>query len=131
MKCYARLSCENPKDFVRGVKLSKTRFRQFLSQRYGTFIAEKFQNMFDFINNQVDYESFVKQLFQILFSSNKEVLYQLSFDFFDAANDDLISEFDLYKVMTFYSKNPKYRTLFETCIHNDIIRMGKIIQWKK
>ena len=87
--------------------------------------------MFDFINNQVDYESFVKQLFQILFSPNKEVLYQLSFDFFDAANDDLISEFDLYKVMTFYSKNPKYRTLFETCIHNDIIRMGKIIQWKK
>ena len=27
---YARISCENPKEFVRGVKLTKVRFRQFL-----------------------------------------------------------------------------------------------------
>ena len=68
---------------------------------------------------------------QILANPKRDVLYQLGFDFYDAANDDKISEFDIYKVMQYYSKSPEYRDLFEKSIHFDIIVMLKIIAWKK
>ena len=96
---YKKLCCPNPHDWTRGVKLTKPRFKQFLSQRYGTYVAEKWQNMFDYVNNAVDEDSFKKQLIQILKDPKRDVLYQLGFDFYDAANDEKISEFDLFKVI--------------------------------
>ena len=59
--------------------------------------------MLEFINGQVDFESYQKQINQILTEPNRDVIYQLAFDFFDQSNDDKISEFDLYKVFQYYS----------------------------
>ena len=47
--------------------------------------------MLEFINGQVDFEQYQKQIIQILSDPDREVLYQLGFDFFDSSNDDKIS----------------------------------------
>ena len=58
-------------------------------------MAEKWQNIIDF-KLSVDFETYQRQI-ELLFL-NKQVLYQLAFDFYDSNNDERISKLDLYKV---------------------------------
>ena len=46
------------------------------------------------------YATYLKQVFL-----NKNVLYQLAFDFYDTNNDDRISELDLFKIMQTFSND--------------------------
>ena len=48
--------------------------------------------MLEFINGQVDFESYQKQINQILTEPNRDVIYQLAFDFFDQVELDIVYE---------------------------------------
>ena len=87
--------------------------------------------MLEFINGQVDFESYQKQINQILTEPNRDVLYQLAFDFFDQSNDDKISEFDLYKVFQYFSQSDEHTSLFQDILHYDITALLKIVEWKQ
>jgi hypothetical protein len=59
-------------------------------------------------------------------------LLQIAFDFYDAANDDLISELDLYKVFQqFASGNRGTPAMFENFLHRDIVTMVKLVKYMK
>ena len=86
--------------------------------------------MLEFINGQVDFEQYQKQIIQILIDPDRDVLYQLGFDFFDCSNDDKISEYDLYKVFQYFSQSDAHTHLFQDTLHYDLTTMLKIIEWK-
>ena len=98
---FARVCCDNPKEYNRSTKLHRARFRQYLSARYGPFIADKYQNLLNF-ENPITFEGYQKQIFYMF--KDKELLYQVSFDFYDAANDDKISSLDIYRIIQYYCK---------------------------
>ena len=100
VKKFADIAFEKPEECLKLSKLTKPRFKHFLSQHYGPYIAEKFQSLLEF-SNPINHELYKIQLTQIL--KNKTLLIQIAFDFYDAANDDKISELDLFKVFQFYA----------------------------
>ena len=73
----------------------------------------------------------------------------MSFDFFDAGNDDRISELDIFRIIQFFCKevNPRlddygapipvpqeYKTrhnLFENCLQSDVSVFLNYIKWMK
>ena len=57
---------------------------------------------------------------------NKNLLYQLGFDMYDANNDEQISDMDLFKV---FRKFGDQNTLFQTAVQADILLMAKLIGW--
>ena len=59
--------------------------------------------MFDF-NNPLDYDTFCLKVQQKLFEKPVTLL-QLAFDFYDSNQDELISEFDAFKIMKFFGKS--------------------------
>ena len=87
--------------------------------------------MLEFINGQVDFEQYQKQIIQILLDPDRDVLYQLGFDFFDSSNDDKISEFDIYRVFQYFSQQEQHTEFFQNTLHYDIMAMLQIIEWKQ
>ena len=61
---FARVCCDNPKDYNRSTKLHRARFRQYLSARYGPFIADKYHNLLNF-ENPITFEGYQKQIFDM------------------------------------------------------------------
>ena len=47
---------------------------------------------------------------------NKDLLYQIGFDMFDAGNDDFITEMDLFKVFQFFGSQSNTSELFEITV---------------
>jgi len=117
---------EGGSEFVKATRLSKAKFKTFLMQRYGPAIAEKFQNLFDW-SQALDFTMYALQLEQIL--KNKDVMYQIGFDFFDANNDEKISELDLFRVFQAFGKDKHYKDLFDSSVHLDLTTMVKLLKW--
>ena len=76
---------EPKSEYNKSSKLRKGAFKQYLAQRYGSVVAEKWQYLLDFTNG-VDFDACTKMVEQLFY--NKAVLNQLAFDFYDCNNDD-------------------------------------------
>ena len=83
--------------------------------------------IFDF-TNPIDFQSFVSQIESFL--KNKDVLKQVAFDVFDFNNDGKITDIDLFKVFSYFSKG-SYQQMFETALQMDLILLTKEILVKK
>lgn len=60
------------------------------------------------------------------------MLLQIAFDFYDAANDDVISELDLFKVFQQYASGGRgTRDQFDHYMHKDIVTMTKLLKYLK
>lgn len=84
-------------------------------------IAEKWQNLFAF-ENPLDFQTFIQRLADN-FLQKPEVMLQMAFDFYDCNNDGLISEFDLFKIVSFFEP-----TLYAQSIELDILTMLKLFK---
>lgn len=116
-------------EFTKSHKLKKASFRQFLAFRYGSVVAEKWQNLMQF-DNPIDFETYCSKIVtEILQKQN--VMYQLAFDFFDCNNDEKISEFDIFKILHFYGIKDEKSSLFTNFIQKDILTMLKLFTVQK
>ena len=84
-------------------KLNKNRFKQFLDLKYGSILADKLLPILDFTSGVIDFKHWKEQIEQLL--KERNLLFQIAFDIFDANNDDKISSLDLFKVMSEFSKH--------------------------
>ena len=92
-------------------------------------MAEKFSYLLDF-STPIDADQYIRQVCSIL--QNKTLLLQIAFDFYDASNDDIISELDLFKLFQFYGAPQQgYIEMFERVLKHDITTMTKLFVWMK
>ena len=59
---------------------------------------------------------------------NKDLLYQMAFDLYDANNDDQISEMDLFKIFQSFGRKDE---VYNEFVQPDLITMSKIVSWLK
>lgn len=67
---------------------------------------------------------------------NKQVMYQLAFDFYDCNNDEKISEIDIYKIFQFFG-DQRYTPnsliadddIFINVIGKDVTVLTRIVKW--
>lgn len=89
--------CGDSSAHVSNVKLSRARYKFFLTQRYGAAIAEKLHHTLDFNAGPIEFSQYCKQV--ELLCGERDHLMQLAFDILDTNNDDKVSELDLFKTM--------------------------------
>ncbi|CDW89633.1 UNKNOWN [Stylonychia lemnae] len=111
----------------RNCRLTKIRLKQYIAQRYGNSIADKLIMIMDF-TNPIDYASFLQQLEQFL--KNKDLLRLVAFDIYDFNNDGKISDIDLFKIFSFFSKGQN-QLIFEQAFQTDLCAISKLVQAKK
>jgi hypothetical protein len=108
---------------------SKKLFNEFLTSRYGSVYAEKWQYLLDFTSGgALSFEKYCDQMMQIF--KNKEVLIQMGFDFFDTNNDDKISQIDLFKIFFVFGGADNQSSIFKDAIHSDLIVLITLQRWK-
>jgi Ca2+-binding EF-hand superfamily protein len=90
------------KEYSRDKKITRKEFREFLEKRYGKWAAEKWQNLFEF-GASLSFDDYQKKLVSSVLLQ-RDILSQIAFDFYDANNDEKISEIDLFKVINFYGE---------------------------
>ncbi len=123
---------EQEGQYNKSSKLRKQVFKQFLANRYGMAVAEKWQNLIDFTIG-VDFESYVNKIEHIF--TNKQIMYQVAFDFYDCNNDEKISEIDTYKIFQFYGKQKQPKALskrielFKDIVQEDLVILIKVSKW--
>ena len=105
-------------------KLKKQLLRQFLQKRYGSQIADKWQHIFDF-TTPVDFTEFCNRVVSELML-RRDVLHQLGFDFYDSNNDDRITEFDAFKVMSYFAGKSYYET-----VQKDLLTIVKLFECQR
>lgn len=92
-------------------------------------MAEKFSYLLEF-STPIDADQYIRQVCSILL--NRTLLLQIAFDFYDAANDDIISELDLFKIFQFYGATQQgYIELFERVLKLDVTTMTKLFIWMR
>lgn len=58
------------------------------------------------------------------------MLKQLAFDVFDFNNDGKVSDIDLFKVFSYFSKG-SYQAVFEAALQSDLLLLTKEVQTKR
>ena len=106
---------EPGKQYEKVHKLNKNALRKFLSRRYGSIAAEKWQNIFNFEPGPLDFETFTFKLCEQMFLKPK-TMTQVAFDFYDSNNDAKITEFDLFRTFYFYGSQKRFDELMEESI---------------
>lgn len=109
---------------IRDCKLSLKGFRNFIQKRFGTKIAEKFVQYFDF-SMAWDYRDYI-DIMEIFVHQSDEVFKRIIFDILDLDSDGRLSEIDLF--MTMQTLHPD---LFMKILSKDIIPIIQMIHKKK
>ena len=86
--------------------------------RYGTPVAEKWQHLLLF-EQPLSFDEYQARIVDYIFS-NREVMLQMAFDFYDCNNDDQVSEYDLYRIFKTYGHS---QLLFKPHIEPDLLQM--------
>jgi len=64
--CGESLAKKVPGAITVQARLTKQKFKQYLTQRFGNTFAEKMTNVLDFSNNVIDFNTFCQQIEMIL-----------------------------------------------------------------
>ncbi|CAI2385007.1 unnamed protein product [Moneuplotes crassus] len=122
-KCFKTMCGQNSGENIRNFRLNRISFKNYLSKRYNSKIAETIVSCFDF-SMPWDHTNYFEGL-EVFVNTPKESLLKLIFHCLDYNGDGYISHVDLFILMKTLNNN-----IFVNVASRDIVDLVKFLQQK-